>query len=220
MPVQDFYAENHLDTSDGFGSTLNRPHPHRGFDINGWPEGTPIPAWSPGTVERVYWSSVLGNVVVVHTDFGWVGYCHLVAASVSEGQWINEGDTIGALGQTGSAAAGPHLHTTVSETGNDPGSSAVIDPLPYIRQYRDGAPTPSPIPHEKKRKPKMLMCHVLQGASDKVSPKFAIFAPGFYFEFEGQDAANAWISQIGSGPSASVTAGTLELIKTAALAGK
>lgn len=138
MDVATFYAEPHLDTSDGFGSTLNRPHPHRGFDVFKWAEGTPVPAWSPGQVTRVYRSTALGNVVVVHTSFGWVGYCHLASTAVSEGQTVGKGDIVGALGQTGTAAVGPHLHTTVSLTGDDPGTSEVVDPLPYIRQYRDG----------------------------------------------------------------------------------
>lgn len=143
MSVQEFYAEPHLDTADGFGSTLApRKTPHRGLDVNGWPEGTPIPTYCPGTVERVYQSVSLGNVVVVRSAFGWVGYCHLLSASVQVGQQLAANDIVGLLGNTGSASVGAHLHTTVSLTGNDPGTSPVVDPLPYIRQYRDAEPNP------------------------------------------------------------------------------
>lgn len=218
--VQTFYADSHIDLADGFGSTAYpRTSPHRGLDVQ-WPQGTPIPTYVPGVVERVYWSTALGNVVVLRVGFGWVGFCHLLNATVSVGDYVPAGGIVGTVGNTGSVSAGAHLHTTVSEVGNDPGSSPVVDPLPYIREQRDGT-QPATLPQlDKKRKPKMLMCHVLGGASDNTSAKYAIFAPGFYFEFEGQDAANAWISQIGSGPSAAVTAGTLQLIKAAALAGK
>lgn len=216
--VKTFYAEPHIDTADGFGSTMPpRSNPHRGLDIQ-WPEATPVPSYVGGFVERVYWSNVLGNVVVLRAEFGWVGFCHLLSVAVSMGQAVPAGGVIGLLGSTGTASTGPHLHTTVSLVGNDPGGSPVVDPLPYIRAYRDGEPVKIPSAPIQKRKPKMLMCHVPQAASDRVSPKYAIFAPGFFFEFEGQEAANAWIAQIGAGPSAAVTPGTMQLIRAAALA--
>jgi hypothetical protein len=75
-----------------------------------------------------------------------------------------------------------------------------------------------PIPKKDKRGNKMLMCHIPNGASDGKSPKFAIFGAGFFFEFEGQDEANAWILQIGANQSAVVNRQTMDEIKKASLA--
>ncbi|HLP97644.1 MAG TPA: peptidoglycan DD-metalloendopeptidase family protein [Sideroxyarcus sp.] len=146
MTVKEFWAESHLDIADGFGSMTGRKTPHRGLDVNGWAIGTPVPTYVAGVVDRVYTSLVLGNIVVLRTEFGWVGFCHLMSASVREGQSVPAGGIIGTLGNTGTATTGPHLHTTVSLVGNDPGGSPVVDPLPYVRRYRDGKPAPAPAP--------------------------------------------------------------------------
>lgn len=221
MSIQDFYADEHLALDDGFGSTLPpRTSPHRGLDVNRHPTGTEIPALYSGTVVRSEYQSGLGNVVCVQTDRGFYeGNSHLTDRWVGVGDRVEAGTIIGTLGNTGTLSSGAHLHKTISPSSNDPSRGAVVDPLPYIRAARDGGtPSPTPKPSSKKRKKTMLMCHVNNGSANGTAAKYAIFAPGFYFEFEGQDAANAWISQIGAGPSAAVTAGTLELIKAASMA--
>ena len=96
----------------------NGMQPHSGAD---WarPEGTPIPSISNGTVVLQQWSDVLGNVSVVRTmgkdkALYYVGYCHLKAEGLEVGTKVKEGETVGLVGNTGSASSGAHLHLTVS----------------------------------------------------------------------------------------------------------
>ena len=44
-----------------------------------------------------------------------IGYCHLQKApTLKVGDKVNVGDTVGLVGNTGSASSGPHLHATLS----------------------------------------------------------------------------------------------------------
>ena len=92
------------------------PRGHRGDDYNGVREGTRVKAVNDGTVVFSGFSSVLGNVVVVRVKLWFFGYCHLKASTVAVGSKVVSGDTIGLLGNTGSASSGPHLHFTLSLT--------------------------------------------------------------------------------------------------------
>jgi murein DD-endopeptidase MepM/ murein hydrolase activator NlpD len=92
--------------------------PHSGLDF-GMPEGTPIPALANGTIVLQQFSQVLGNVSVLRImdkdgKLAYVGYSHLKAEGLPVGQKVREGDTIGFVGNTGSASSGAHLHLTVS----------------------------------------------------------------------------------------------------------
>jgi murein DD-endopeptidase MepM/ murein hydrolase activator NlpD len=59
-----------------------------------------------------------GNVVVVEHDFGyrgerlWTLYAHLSAVLVEQGQYVQSGDVIGLVGETG-RVSGPHVHFEV-----------------------------------------------------------------------------------------------------------
>ena len=100
-----------------FGVTDDaHPNGHRGDDYNGVREGTRVKAVNDGTVVFSGFSSVLGNVVVVRVKLWFFGYCHLKTATVAVGAKVASGDTIGLLGNTGSASSGPHLHFTLSLT--------------------------------------------------------------------------------------------------------
>ncbi len=93
--------------------------PHSGLDF-AMPEGTPIPALANGTIVLQQFSQVLGNVSVLRImgkdkTLYYIGYCHLKAEGLAVGQRVKEGDTIGFVGNTGSASSGPHLHMTVSK---------------------------------------------------------------------------------------------------------
>ena len=144
MSIQDFYAEEHLDLNDGFGSMLNRSHGHRGLDVDGWPVGTDVPALYSGTVVRSEYQGGLGNVVCVQTEAGFFeGSCHLDSRNVNYGDHVNAGDIIGTLGNTGSLSFGAHTHKTISPSSSDPGIGEVVDPLPYIRAARDGGSAPA-----------------------------------------------------------------------------
>lgn len=141
MSIQDFYADQHLDTSDGFGSMAGRSSAHRGFDVLGHGIGTPVPALYGGTVVSAgYYSGILGNIVTVQrTDGVAVSYCHLDTVAVSGGQTIHQGDIIGGLGETGKVT-GPHTHVAINPAGAaaDPGTGQVVDPYPFIIAARNG----------------------------------------------------------------------------------
>jgi murein DD-endopeptidase MepM/ murein hydrolase activator NlpD len=116
--------------------------PHSGVD---WarPEGTPIPALANGTIVLQQFSKVLGNVSVLRVmgndkKLYYIGYCHLKAEGLEVGQKVKEGDTIGFVGNTGSASSGPHLHLTVSrEIKGVFGSTSVKqDPIEFIKANR------------------------------------------------------------------------------------
>jgi murein DD-endopeptidase MepM/ murein hydrolase activator NlpD len=120
----------------------NGMQPHSGVD---WarPEGTPIPSIANGTVVLRQWSDVLGNVSVVRVmgkdkALYYVGYCHLKAEGLKVGSKIKEDDTVGLMGNTGSASSGPHLHLTVSKElkGVFGPTSVKQDPIQFIKDNK------------------------------------------------------------------------------------
>lgn len=88
---------------------------HRGIDIAA-PSGTPVGAARAGTVTFAGWSTQgYGNLVRVrHADGSEAWYGHFSSISVSVGQYINQGDSVGRVGSTG-LSTGPHLHFEVHE---------------------------------------------------------------------------------------------------------
>jgi murein DD-endopeptidase MepM/ murein hydrolase activator NlpD len=115
---------------------------HSGVD---WarPEGTPIPALASGTIVLQQFSQVLGNVSVLRVmgndkKLYYIGYCHLKAEGLDVGQKVKEGDTIGFVGNTGSASSGAHLHLTVSKEvkGVFGPTSVKQDPIEFIKANR------------------------------------------------------------------------------------
>ena len=83
---------------------------HRGLDIAA-PAGTPVLAASAGTVSLVHQDMVLsGKTVLLDHGHGVSSvYIHMSEISVEEGQYVQSGQVIGAVGATG-RASGPHLH--------------------------------------------------------------------------------------------------------------
>ncbi|HYM16007.1 MAG TPA: M23 family metallopeptidase [Dehalococcoidia bacterium] len=82
---------------------------HSGTDI-GAAEGTPVVAANAGRVVFVGMLTTRGNSVIIDHGLGvFTAYHHLSAFSVTEGQVVQKGQTIGAVGMTG-LATGPHLH--------------------------------------------------------------------------------------------------------------
>jgi murein DD-endopeptidase MepM/ murein hydrolase activator NlpD len=117
----------------------NNMQAHSGVD---WarPEGTPIPALANGTIVLQQFSQVLGNVSVLRVmgndkKLYYIGYCHLKAEGLEVGQKVKEGDTIGFVGNTGSASSGSHLHLTVSREvkGVFGPTSIKQDPIEFIK---------------------------------------------------------------------------------------
>jgi murein DD-endopeptidase MepM/ murein hydrolase activator NlpD len=136
------FPENTITGTFGSMSDYRRKHglqAHSGVDFA--PKGsnrgkTAIPAIGNGTVRLIQFSQVLGWVLV-HTIWdikkkkpAYVGYSHLackahgvnckgghdesLALDLKVGQKVTEGQTIGIMGNTGSASSGVHLHLTMS----------------------------------------------------------------------------------------------------------
>lgn len=82
---------------------------HRGVDL-ALAEGHPVRALTGGTVRFAGERGGYGNVVIVrHDDGSEARYAHCSALAVREGDRVEAGARLGAVGQTG-RATGPHLH--------------------------------------------------------------------------------------------------------------
>jgi len=97
----------------------NRLHPvygyyrwHNGIDI-GAAGNTAIWAPASGTVITSTYGSGYGNYVVIRHDNGYYTLCaHMSSRSVSAGQYVSQGQTIGLVGSTG-VSTGYHIHFEV-----------------------------------------------------------------------------------------------------------
>ncbi|GAF80816.1 unnamed protein product, partial [marine sediment metagenome] len=111
--------------SDYFGTPRGAGTYHSGLDVVA-PTGTPIAAAAAGQVVLVSAGGGYGNYVVVRHDNGYETlYAHLSQTYVVQGQWVAQGEAVGAVGATG-WATGPHLHFEVKVGG------AAVDPLIYL----------------------------------------------------------------------------------------
>ena len=82
---------------------------HRGVDI-AVPTGTTVLAAMDGTVTTAAYDSYYGNYIVIEDSNGYcTKYAHMDTLSVSAGQTVKHGDSIGTTGNTGSST-GSHLH--------------------------------------------------------------------------------------------------------------
>ncbi len=106
----------------GFSSPFGwRNHPlrrqrefHTGLDFRG-PIGTPIYATADGVVELVRPNRTVGfgNLITLSHSYGFKTlYAHLDRMIVNQGQFVQKGQLIGYLGNTG-YSTGPHLHYEV-----------------------------------------------------------------------------------------------------------
>ncbi|MSO27677.1 MAG: M23 family metallopeptidase [Candidatus Nanopelagicales bacterium] len=85
---------------------------HTGTDIRG-NTGTPIRAAASGTVANISDGGPYGlATLIAHADGMTTLYAHQSSVSVSEGQHVDAGEVIGAVGTTG-WVTGPHLHFEV-----------------------------------------------------------------------------------------------------------
>ena len=101
---------------------------HHGIDIDGFGRyGATISAAASGTVVLAASQDYgYGNhVIIQHADGSRTLYGHLSEIWVSQGQYVSQGQGIGALGSTG-YSTGPHLHFEVQIGG------VAVDPLAYL----------------------------------------------------------------------------------------
>ncbi|WP_418957891.1 M23 family metallopeptidase [Streptomyces tritici] len=102
---------------------------HTGLDFAA-PTGTPVKAVHGGTIKSAGWSGSYGYRIVLELEDGTeVWYAHLSSMTVSAGQSVGTGDTIGRVGATGNVT-GPHLHLEVHTA-----SGAGIDPAAWLREH-------------------------------------------------------------------------------------
>ena len=117
--------------SSGFGSRRNpftrEMQNHEGIDFAA-PAGSSIVASAAGTVKRVGNDPKgYGNFVEIEHENGVVTrYAHASEISAKEGQQVNAGDPIGAVGSTG-RSTGPHLHFEVLRDGK------AVDPTSFLQ---------------------------------------------------------------------------------------
>ena len=114
------------------------PHSHTGVDVAA-STGTPISATRGGPVilseygTGVNWS--YGNFVVIdHGDGTTTLYAHMSSRAVSEGELVQQGQTIGYVGTTGNVK-GAHLHFEVRVNGQRTDPEGYYTGLPLIRAY-------------------------------------------------------------------------------------
>lgn len=99
---------------------------HLGVDYAA-PTGTPVRTVADGVVEFAGWQNGYGNVVFIrHAGARVTVYAHLSRMNVRQGQRVEQGQHIGAVGATG-WATGPHLHFEIRENGQH------VDPLRVAR---------------------------------------------------------------------------------------
>ena len=131
-----------LTLTSAFGYRIHpisgQPHSHTGIDVSA-AGGTPIYAAKGGQVimseygSGVNWS--YGNFVVIdHGDGTTTLYAHMSSRAVSEGELVQQGQTIGAVGTTGNVK-GAHLHFEVRINGQRTDPEAYYTGLPLIRAY-------------------------------------------------------------------------------------
>jgi murein DD-endopeptidase MepM/ murein hydrolase activator NlpD len=108
--------------------------PHSGLDIAA-PIGTPIVATADGVVSLVHNGMVLtGKTIMIDHGFGLDSvYIHMDEIHVEEGQRVQQGDLIGAIGMTG-RTNGPHLHFGISWYGARLDPQTVMAALPAREQ--------------------------------------------------------------------------------------
>lgn len=99
---------------------------HKGLDIEGY-TGDTVTSAAAGLVVLAAWADYgLGyHVIVDHGNGIQTIYAHLSDIWVAQGQYVGQGEAVGAMGSTG-YSTGPHLHFQVNVYGTP------TDPLAYL----------------------------------------------------------------------------------------
>ena len=117
--------------TDTWGAARSQGRSHEGIDIFA-KRGTPIQATTQGIVSKVG-EDALGGRVVMIIGPGGAGhyYAHLEDyADISPNDWVNTGDIIGYVGDSGNAkGTPPHVHYGIYINGS------AVNPYPLL--YKD-----------------------------------------------------------------------------------
>ncbi len=114
-----------------YSTTMNDYRVHNGVDIASG-VGTPVKAFTDGTVEAVYEDPLLGYTVVLdHGNETKSYYSNLTSAfpeGIEAGKKVKEGEVIGGVGESIliECAEEPHLHFEVTVSGE------YVDPMSYF----------------------------------------------------------------------------------------
>jgi hypothetical protein len=112
MPNAQVMSEFAVRRSYRFNGEAVDQQDHLGFDLASV-KRAPIPASNSGRVVLARYFGIYGNTVVIDHGYGLQSlYSHLSEFSVSEGDVVQRGQTVGLSGETG-LAGGDHLHFTV-----------------------------------------------------------------------------------------------------------
>lgn len=100
---------------------------HTGTDM-ACPTGTPILAAMGGRITDVGYNRIYGNYTIIDHGNGYQTlYAHQSKTISKKGQWVNQGEKIGLVGNTG-YSTGPHLHFMVYKNG------CRIDPMSVLKR--------------------------------------------------------------------------------------
>ncbi|MDT0447291.1 M23 family metallopeptidase [Streptomyces johnsoniae] len=122
LPLSDYRISSQFGQSGAMWQST-----HTGTDFSA-STGTPVKNVHTGVVQEAAWAGSYGYRVIVELEDGTeIWYCHLSSMSVSAGQEVVTGESVGRVGSTGNSS-GPHLHLEVL-----PDGETAIDPLPWLR---------------------------------------------------------------------------------------
>ena len=120
--------------TSGFGFRRNpvtgRIEFHLGIDIaNRW--GTPVRAPADGKVIKAGWCGLMGKCIVIkhNSDFS-TRYGHLAKLLVRKGDFVERGQIVGMMGNSG-RSTGPHLHYTIKY------KTKIVNPISYVEVSLD-----------------------------------------------------------------------------------
>lgn len=127
MPIKDIQPRQIQDT---WGAARSEGRKHEGIDIFA-KRGTAVQSTTQGLVLQVGSNNLGGKVVwILGPDLSRHYYAHLdgYAAQIQAGDWVEAGEIIGYVGNTGNAEnTPPHLHYGVYVNGQ-----GAINPYPYL----------------------------------------------------------------------------------------
>ena len=107
-----FETDDFVGTEFGGENFIDECHTGIDFDCQ---TGDAVYSGFAGIVDVANYFEDSGNMVRVTAADGSVSdYLHLDSISVSEGDWVQPGDYLGACGETGTLANAPHLHYRVA----------------------------------------------------------------------------------------------------------